>query len=276
MDPATADALAHLLVTALLLVLAGTVAGVVAGLLGIGGGIVTVPALFYVFGTLGVADEARMHLAVGTSLALIVPTALSSARAHHARGAVDFSILRRWAPPMLLGVVLGTLLASQVDGRVLSLTFAGVAMLVAATMLFGRPQGQERTPSKWLDGLAAAAIGAVSVMVGVGGGAIVVMTLSLLGYAIHRAIGTAAALGLVVAVPGAIGFALTGLEAPGRTAYCLGYLHLPAIAFMLPAVLLAAPLGVRLAHRLKPRPLRIAFALFMLMVAGRMIWELSV
>jgi uncharacterized membrane protein YfcA len=258
--PLSADALAHLLAAAPLLLLAGTVAGVVAGLLGIGGGIVTVPALFYVLGTLGVADEARMHLAVGTSLALIVPTAIGSARAHHARGSVDLAILRRWAPPMLVGVLLGTLLASQVHGRVLSFTFAGVAMVVATTMLFGRPEGQQRTPPLWLDGLAAAAIGTVSVMVGVGGGAIVVMTLSLLGYAIHRA----------------IGFALAGLEAPGRTAFCLGYLHLPAIAFMLPAVLLTAPLGARLAHRLKPRPLRIAFALFMLGVAGRMIWELSV
>lgn len=261
----------------LALLVTGLFAGIVAGLLGVGGGIVSVPVLFYLFGQVGVADDVRMHLAVGTSLALIVPTAISSALAHHERGAVDVGLLWSWGPAMLAGVLLGTVLAGAVPGAVLTIAFALVAVLVASTLVLGRPEGMLGTtlPGPPVKDLLAGAIGMVSVMVGVGGGALSVPTMAAYGYPIHRAIGTAAATGLIIAVPGTIGFAWLGLDAPGRTPFCLGFVHLPALAFMLPAAMASAPWGARIAHVIAPERLRVVFALFLVVTAGRMLYDLG-
>lgn len=259
------------------LLLTGVFAGLVAGLLGVGGGIVSTPILFYLFGLVGVGDAVRMHLAVGTSLALIVPTAVISTLAHETRGAVDRAILRSWGPPMLAGVLLGILVAGAVAGIILTLAFAVVALLVASTLVLGRPEGLfgTRLPGWPLkDGLAAL-IGLVSVMVGVGSGALAVPVMSAFGYPIHRAIGTSAATGLIVAVPGALAFAWMGLDTPGRTSFCLGFVHLPALAFMLPAAMAVAPWGARLAHLIRPQHLRVVFAAFLVVIAGRMLYDLG-
>ena len=271
LDPAAVVALVGALIAT------GVFAGLVAGLLGVGGGIVSVPVLFYLFEFVGVADTVRMHLAVGTSLALIVPTTLSSAVAHHARGAVDVGVLFGWGPPMAAGVVVGTCVAGMVPGSALTVTFAGVALVVATTLVLGRPDGLFGTtlPRSPLKDLIAGGIGMISVMVGVGGGALSVPTLAAFGYPIHRAIGTAAATSLLVAIPGTLGFAWLGLDSAGRTAFCLGFVHLPALLFMLPTAMAAAPHGVRLAHAFAAERLRVVFAAFLVLTAGRMLYDLG-
>jgi uncharacterized protein len=268
----TADLLAQWLPPIVFLSCAGLAAGLIAGLLGVGGGIVLVPALDLAFAAIGVPDELRMHLAVGTSLTLIVPTALASSRAHRAAGAVDQRIAALWAPAMAAGAVAGAALAGVVSGGVLSAVFAGVALLAAAKMLL--PLEQLRLSDTVPEGIAArlvpGSIGLVSAMMGIGGGTLSVPVLHLHGVPVHRAVGTSAWLGLWVAVPAAAGFAAVGLGVPGRPAGSLGYVNLLAVALLWPAGWLAAPWGARLAHRLPRRSLSVAFGAFLLLVALRM------
>jgi len=255
---------------------AGVVAGVLAGLLGVGGGIVIVPVLYHGFGALGVEPAVRTHVAVATSLATVVVTAWRSARSHHARGAVDTELLRRWAPAVAAGAVLGTGVAARLEGAALAGIFGVVALGVALHMAFGRERWRlavapPRGPARHVVG---GAIGLVSVMMGLGGGTLGVPTLTLLGVPIHRAIGTAAGLGLVIATPGAIGLALAGLDAPGRPPGCLGYVNGIGFALIVPATWLAAPLGARWAHASSRSALRRAFALFLGLTAVRMLADL--
>ncbi|MCC7200939.1 MAG: sulfite exporter TauE/SafE family protein [Gammaproteobacteria bacterium] len=268
----TADLVAQWLPSIALLSCAGLAAGLVAGLLGVGGGIVMVPALEFAFAALGVPDELRMHLAVGTSLTLIVPTALASSRAHRAAGAVDEHVGALWAPAMAGGAVAGAALAGAVSGAVLSAVFACVALLAAAKMLL--PLEQLRLNDKVPQGAAGrvvpGAIGLVSAMMGIGGGTLSVPVLHLYGVPVHRAVGTSAWLGLWVAVPAAAGFAMLGFGVPGRPPGSLGYVSLVAVALLWPAGWLAAPWGARLAHRLPRRYLSVAFGAFLLLVALRM------
>ncbi|TVQ43839.1 MAG: sulfite exporter TauE/SafE family protein [Gammaproteobacteria bacterium] len=259
-----------------LLLIVGVVAGILAGLLGVGGGIVIVPALYHVFAVLDIDPAIQMHLAVGTSLATIIPTSVRSVRSHARRGAVDWILLRRWLPALLAGVVLGIVIAAFLDHRGLALVFASVASVVALHMGFGRA---ERTLAPGLpEGRSQAAlpftIGGISVMMGIGGGTLGVPTLTLFSYPIHRAVATAAGFGLIIAVPGTIGFVWSGWAAPGLPAFSAGYVNLLAFVIIVPTTLLAVPLGVKLAHWLKPQPLRIAFALFLGITALRMFVDL--
>jgi uncharacterized membrane protein YfcA len=261
-----------LLAFALALGLSGLVGGFVAGLLGVGGGIVVVPVLFHVFTALGVDESVRMHLAVGTSLATIVPTSLRSTLAHRARNAVDGALLRSWAPHLVAGVIAGSLLASTIGGRGLTLVFAVVALLVAGNFAFGRegwriasspPAGLGRA------GLAAG-IGLVSTLMGIGGGTLGVPLLTLFGMPIHRAVGTAAGIGLIISVPGSLGFIAAGWDAAQRPPLSLGYVSLVGFALMTPLMVLAAPWGAALAHRLSRKALALAFALFLVLTSTRM------
>ncbi len=263
---------AWLVAFAIGLLFAGVVAGVIAGLLGVGGGIVIVPVLFHVFTALGVDEAVRMHLAVGTSLATIIATSAVSARAHHARGAVDTKLLRHWGAAVGVGVLAGTAFGSQTRGAVLTLVFAAVALLVAAYMALGRQEAVlgRRLPSRPVQAALAAVIGAVSAMMGIGGGTLTVPVLAAYGYPLRRAVGTAAALGLIIGVPGAVGFVLGGLGVPDRPPGSLGYVSLPGLALIAPMTMLAAPLGARLAHTMRVGWLRLAFAGFLLLTSLRM------
>lgn len=263
------DALGFL---ALALALSGLVAGFVAGLLGVGGGIVVVPVLFHVFTALGIDESVRMHLAVGTSLATIVPTSLRSTLAHRARNAVDGALLRGWAPYLVAGVIAGSLLASGMGGRGLTLIFAVVALLVAGHFAFGR-EGW-RFAAKPPEGLAraglAGGIGFVSTLMGIGGGTLGVPLLTLFGVPIHRAVGTAAGIGLIISVPGTLGFIAAGWDAPLKPPLSLGYVSVVGFALMTPLMVLAAPWGAALAHRLSRKALGLAFALFLVLTSLRM------
>lgn len=253
----------------------GVIGGILAGLLGVGGGIVVVPVLELVLGMLGVPVEVRMHIAVGTSLAVIIPTSISSARAHHARGAVDADLAKRWAVFIFTGAILGTVIASQVGGVVLSVVFGVVALLVAIKMAMPLDEKTlaDEVPGGLVTGLIPTTIGTVSTMMGIGGGSLTVPALTLMSTPIHRAVGTSALFGLLISIPGAIGFVIAGWGNENLPAGSLGFVNLVGFALIAPVTVLAAPLGAKLAHALSRRNLSLLFGVFLLIVAIRMLFR---
>ncbi|CAA7614091.1 sulfite exporter TauE/SafE family protein [Magnetospirillum sp. UT-4] len=267
--------IAALLPFALLLLAAGCVAGLIAGLLGVGGGVVVVPVLFHLFTHLGVDEAVRMKLAVGTSLAILVATAWSSASTHWKHGTVDGDFLKGWSPPIVAGVLAGAAIAAAARGPVLSLVFAAVALVVAAQMVFGPPGWRlgDRLPGglgRWGIG---GAIGALSAMMGIGGGTMTVPLMTMHGMPVRQAVGTAAATGFVIGVPGLLGFIAGGWGEPGLPPFSLGYVSLSGLVLVAPASVLMAPLGARLAHRMDTTMLRRLFAAFLAFTSARMVWQ---
>ena len=254
----------------------GIIAGILSGLLGVGGGIVIVPVLFHIFTMLDIDTSIRMHLAVGTSLATIIFTSIRSVRSHHKRGAVDVPLLRSWWLPVLLGVAAGTLIAGIVDGPVLTAVFAIVAMIVALHMAFGREEWHlgDALPTGIGRYLIASLIGGFSVLMGLGGGTLGVPIMRLFNYPIHNAVATASGLGVLIAIPGAIGFMIAGWQADNLPPWSLGYVNLIGFALIVPATVISAPWGVRLAHAISRRALQYAFALFLALTSCRMLLNL--
>ena len=253
----------------------GCVAGVLAGLFGIGGGIVIVPVLEVVLGLLGVDAAIRMHVAVGTSLATIIPTSISSARAHYRRGAVNVELVKRWAVFVLVGALLGAWIASQVHSRVLAGVFATLAMLVAAKMVFfptSRNLTEAVPRASWVFAIPTA-IGCFSSMMGIGGGTFSVMTMTLFNEPIHRAVGTAALFGLVISLPGTFGFVVAGLQDPRLPPGSFGYVNLLGLAAIAPTTVLMAPLGARIAHAFSGKKLSVLFGLFLVVVSLRLFYS---
>ena len=250
----------------------GCVAGVLAGLFGIGGGVVIVPVLEAALGFLGVDPSIRMHVAVATSLATIIPTSVSSARAHHKRGAVDLDIVRRWAPYVLLGAVAGAWIASQVGSRVLAAVFATLAMANAVKMVLfpGTRAVTAGVPAVAWVLVIPTVIGCASTMMGIGGGIFMVMALTLFNEPIYRAVGTSALFGLVIAVPGTLGFVWSGWDVAGVPPFSLGYVSLVGFALIAPTTVLLAPLGARIAHGFSENRLRVVFGLFLAVAALRL------
>lgn len=274
MNPSLAATVSDLLPLLGILAASGLLSGFVAGLLGVGGGIVTVPVLEYSLRFAGVPEEHRMHVAVATSLAAIIPTAISSARSHHARGAVDWDLARRWAVPMVLAAFTGSLLASRAPQSVLTGIFGAIALLIAARMLlpFDELRLAGQVPRGFVGGWLAAFIGGVSAVMGIGGGTLAVPALNLCGYPIHRAVGTASFFGLLISAPGTLGYLLARPEAvlPWGT---VGYVSLAGLAVIAPGAMLTATLGARTAHALSRRRLAQAFGGFLLLVGARMAWR---
>lgn len=257
------------------MLLTGAVGGVLAGLLGIGGGIVIVPVMEAALAFLGVDAAIRMHVAVATSLATIIPTSISSARAHHRRGAVDTALVRRWAAFVLVGALAGSILATHLHSRVLSAIFAVVATVIAIKLILpldGRTLAGD-VPRGWAVNSIPASIGIISSMMGIGGGTLSVATLTLFNQPIHRAVGTAALFGLLISIPGTLGFIVGGLGDPRVPPGSLGYVSLIGFALIAPATYLAAPVGAAIAHNLSQRQLSLAFGAFLLVVSVRMFRE---
>ncbi|MGE5540613.1 MAG: sulfite exporter TauE/SafE family protein [Gemmatimonas sp.] len=263
-------------VLALALVGTGAFSGFLAGLLGVGGGIVIVPTLFLVFDAFNVDPSIRMQVAVGTSLATIIPTSIMSARSHERKGAIDHALLRTMAPPVFVGVVIGTVLAGIVSGHVLTAVFATVALIVALNMGIGAGAFAiaHKLPGKAGIGALGAVIGAVSAMMGIGGGTLTVPTLSLFSYPIHRAVGTASLLGLIISVPGAIGFMITGWGQPLLPPFCIGYVNWVGFLLIVPTSMLTAPLGAKTAHAISRQALSRAFALFLAITSVKLFLSL--
>ncbi len=250
----------------------GAFAGFLAGLLGIGGGIVLVPGLFFIFSALGFTSPHLMHLAVGTSLAIIVPTGFSSARTHWKKGNVDTGLLRVIGPGILLGVVSGTALASGLTGVELKMVFA-TAILIFAVMMVTNPSRIKlfkQVPGPLGSGLAGFVIGNISTLIGIGGATLSVPYMSMGQVPMHRAIGTASALGLFIAIPAAAGFFWIGRGAEGLPPLSFGYVNVLAWAAIIPISVSVAPLGAKTAHRFSVDTLRRIFAVFMVIVAVKM------
>jgi uncharacterized membrane protein YfcA len=263
----------ELLVFAAAMLLTGVVGGVLAGLLGIGGGIVIVPVLDTVLSFYGTDPAIRMQVAVATSLATIIPTSISSSRAHHRRDAVDLALVRRWSVFILVGSVAGAFIAAQVHSRVLSAVFAVMAFLMALKLLLpleGKTLARD-VPRGPLMPIVPAFIGTISSMMGIGGGTLSVATLTLLNQPIHRAVGTAALFGLVISLPGTVGFMIAGYGDARLPPFSLGFVNLVGFALISPATWFAAPLGATLAHRMSQRQLSLFFGLFLLLVSVRML-----
>lgn len=256
----------------LILLSMGALAGLLAGLLGIGGGLVIVPVLALVFAGQGVDGSVIMHLAIGTSLATIVTTSLSSIRAHQRRGAVEWPVFVRITPGIILGGILGSSLAAVLPSNILRMAFAVFLLLVAIRLAFDVAPGPHRQlPGRPGMTLAGTLIGAVSTLMGIGGGTLSVPFLTWCNVGVRRAVATSAAIGLPIAVTGTVLYMITGWRQAGLPAWSLGYINLPAYAGIVVASVLFAPLGARLAHRVPERLLKRFFAAFLALLGMKLL-----
>ena len=256
----------------LILLSMGALAGLLAGLLGIGGGIIIVPVLALVFAGQGVESSVIMHLAIGTSLATIVTTSLSSLRAHHRRGAVDWPVFARITPGIVLGGILGSSLAAALPSDILRTAFALFMLLVAAQMVLGAAVNPQRQLPGWLGmGFTGMLIGAVSTLMGIGGGSLSVPFLTWCNVAVRRAVATSAAIGLPIAVTGTIIYMITGWGRAALPPLSLGYINVPAYVGIVVASTLFAPLGARLAHSIPEHLLKRFFVAFLVVLGLRLL-----
>lgn len=256
---------------------AGIITGMLAGLFGVGGGAVIVPVLYQVFTALDVPESVRMHLCVGSSLAIIIPTSIQSFRTHRAKGATRMDVLKLWAVPTVIGTIVGSVLAAFAPGLLLKFVFVLVAGANAVKNLAGRDDWRVAAdfPGKAVMRGYGFAIGFLSALMGIGGGALSNMAFSFHGRSIHQAVATSAGLGVLISIPGAIGYVLGGLpEHALLPPLSLGYVSLISLALIAPITTLAAPFGARLAHRLPKRKLEIAFGAFLAIVCARFLWEI--
>lgn len=257
-----------------LLVVAGAITGVLSGLFGVGGGAVMVPVLFEVFGFAGVDDAVRMPLAVGTSLAVIIPTSIRSFRGHKARGVVDVAILKAWAVPILIGVILGVVIARYADPWVFMLVFAVVSTVNAIKLLFGKENWTLGVdfPSIWPMRAMGGVIGFLSSLMGIGGGVMANMIQTLYGRPILNSIATSSGVGVLISIPATLGYIYAGWpQMHVVPPFSLGYISLIGVALLVPLPVLTAPLGVKIAHALPRRTLEISFGIFLMIVAARFI-----
>lgn len=254
---------------AMALIGAGLFGGLIAGLFGVGGGTVMVPALFYVFEVLGVGGQSNLHVAIGSSLLTIVATSWRSLAAHREHGAVDEQVLKTWAPWVAGGALVGAGIAGLVPMSGLGWIYGGCLLLVAAQMGL-TPDGWKLAgdlPTGWGRRGVAGLIGALSAMMGIGGGSLGGMTMTLCGRPIHQAVATASGFGLAIGLSATLGFIVFGWDAPGRPPLSLGYVNVPAAVVLGLLTTAVAPYGARLAHTLDRRTLRRAFAVYLALAA---------
>lgn len=263
---------ADLLWLAIALLGAGIITGLLAGLFGVGGGAIIVPVLYQIFGLVGVPEDVRMHLCVGTSLAIIIPTSISSFRTHFSKGKVLMEVLKAWSIPVVLGVMLGSTVAAFAPGGLLKLVFVIVASINAVKLLAGRDDWRlgEALPGKAGLGLFGFVIGLASSLMGIGGGVIANMYLTLFGVPMISAVATSAGLGVLISIPGAVGYMIAGWSKMALLPpLSIGFVSLMGFLLVAPTSTFLAPYGARLAHRTPKRRLEIGFGLFLIVIALR-------
>ena len=267
--------IATLLPLVLLLLAIGALAGVLAGLLGVGGGIVLVPAFYYTFAGLGYETGALMQVCLATSLATIIVTSARSVMSHHRKGAVEWEILKTWAAGIVVGAIFGVLVAASLRSATLQAIFGGLALVIGVYMLLGRSEWRlaSQMPGALLRTALSTIVGFLSVLMGIGGGSFGVPIMTLHGVPIHRAVATAAGFGLIIALPSVIGFLF--VDVPGAPPFTLGAVNIPAFLLVIAMTLFTAPLGARLAHALDPKPLKRVFGVFLTLVALNMLRKAS-
>lgn len=263
--------LATLLPMIVLLAIIGAFSGVIAGLFGVGGGIVLVPAFYYAFTALGYRGDQLMQVSLATSLATIIVTSLRSVSAHHRRGAVDWSILRTWAPGIAVGAVAGVSAVAYLRTVELQVIFGGLALVVALYLGLGRRDWRigAAMPTGMVRAALSLLVGFLSVLMGIGGGSFGVPLMTLFGLPIHRAVATASGFGVTIAVPSVLGFLMMRIaDAPPWT---VGAVNLPAFVLVVAVSLVTTGWGVTLAHRMDAGPLKRVFAGFLALVALNML-----
>ncbi|MDX1785616.1 sulfite exporter TauE/SafE family protein [Roseovarius sp. ZX-A-9] len=251
----------------------GAFAGVLAGLLGVGGGIILVPSFFYAFQVLGYDGPQLMQMCLATSLATIIVTSVRSVLGHHAKGAVDWGILRSWAPGIAIGAILGVAVAAGLRSGTLQAIFGILALIVGLYMAFGRSEWQlaDAMPVGLRRAVLSPAVGFLSVLMGIGGGSFGVPLMALHAVPIHRAVATAAGFGVTIAVPSVAGFLFFEIAPAHRPPLTVGAVNLVAFAIVIAMTLITAPWGVKLAHAMDPKPLKRAFGVFLTLVALNML-----
>jgi uncharacterized protein len=252
---------------------AGVVAGILAGLFGIGGGAIIVPVLDQVMAIIGVDDAVRMHLAIGTSLAIIVPTSIRSYQAHRARGVVDEGYLKSWIVAVPVGAVLAGVVAAYSTSDGLRAIFAAIAIVVGTRMMLTRENWKlgDRLPGNPVHSIVGVVLGLLSGLMGIGGGVLNNTYMSLFGRPMHQAVGTSAGVGVLIALPGLFAYIVAGWGIAGLPILSTGYVNWIAVALLIPITVYVAPLGVGFAHRLSKRQLEIGFGLFLYIVAARFV-----
>lgn len=257
----------------LLLIVIGGFAGVLAGLLGVGGGIVLVPAFFYAFQTLGYDGPQLMQICLATSLATIIVTSVRSVLSHNKKGAVDWPVLRTWAPGIAIGAVLGVLVAASLRSTTLQGVFGGLGVIIGAYLGLGRAHWRlgPEMPRGLIRATLSPIVGFLSVLMGIGGGSFGVPLMSLYGVPIHRAVATAAGFGVTIAVPSVIGFLFLEIAPANRPPLTIGAVNLVAFGIVITMTMITAPWGVKLAHAMDPKPLKRIFAVFLTLVALNML-----
>jgi uncharacterized protein len=259
---------------AIALILAGGLTGFLAGLFGVGGGAIIVPILYQAFIVVGVPNDLRMPLTVGTSLAVIIPTAVTSHLAHRKKGAVDQLALRLWSWPCVIGVVSGSALAALAPAALFQIVFASVSAAIGIALLIGRQRWRvtDDLPGPLPMRIIGFVIGILSALMGISGGMLTNMTMLMLGRSIHQAVATSAGLGVFIAIPGAIGYALAGWPQTGALPpFSLGYVSVPGAILLSTLAMWTAPFGAQLAHSMPRRRLESAFAAYLLTMSARFV-----
>lgn len=277
MSALSAIPLGDLLFLAAVLLVGGVATGFLSGLLGIGGGAVIVPVLYQLFAAVGVPEEVRMHLCVGTSLAIIIPTSIRAFNHHRARGAVDMAAIRVWALPVLAGVVTGAFVAAYASSDVLKAVFGTFAILLGLRFIIGlKATGEPRPlPGRGPMSVIGVAMGLMASLMGIGGGAIANMVFALYNRPVHQGVGTAAGLGVLISIPGALGFIAAGWpEMALLPPLSLGYVSLIGALLIAPVSILVAPVGVRIAHSFSRRKLEVVLGIFLTLMGSRFLGEL--
>jgi uncharacterized protein len=265
----------HIIELLALLIAGGLLAGFLSGLLGIGGGGILVPVLYEVFGAAGVSEDLRMHVALGTTMGVVAPTVARSFSAFRSRGSMDVEAIKRLAPWIILGVVAGIFIAHIASSEVLRWIWVFVGSALAIKMFIGRDDWviADALPTRPWTEVFGFVVGAISTLMGIGGASFTVPFLTFYGMPLIRAVGTATGIGAVVAVPGILGYIISGWGEQGLPPFSLGYVNLGAL-LIAPLAVLAAPIGVRVAHGVSKRTLEVAFAVFMTTVVARFLWSL--
>jgi len=264
-----------ILVALFILVCVGIFAGFIAGLFGIGGGVVIVPVLYYILTLAEIDENIRMHLAVGTSLGNIVLVSIISAFSHSRKNAVDFEIVKFIATSLITGVIIGSIAVAVLKGSSLILIYSVILTAVAFQFFLWKDSWQISSdfPKNILGRTFGSLIGFLSVLIGVGGGSMSIPFLKMYGFQIHKAIGTAAAFGVIIAIPGAAGFMIAGISNGVSLPYSLGYINFLGLLMITPVTILSAPFGVKFAHSLSKDKLNLIFGFFILLMSIRFFME---
>ena len=249
--------------------------GFVAGLFGIGGGLITVPFLYYIFGQLGIDQKYIMHLAVGTSFAIIIPTSIVSVLTHHKFNAVDFDVVRNYGIFVIAGVVIGTIFAATLKTKSLVLFFSIVILFLGIYLLLIKEKDQNVISEMklYLKIILGSIVGFISAIMGIGGAVMNVPILKFFGYSINKAIGSAAAIGFLIALFGAIGFLITGSYLKTNLPLSIGFLNIPAFIIFIPITTFMARLGAKTVHKIDKNKISKFFGIFLLIVAIKFLYE---